>query len=370
MDWLLTIIGIIALIVLHEAGHFAAAKAVGMRVERFSLFFPPSIVKFKRGETEYAIGAIPLGGYVKIAGMSPMELERTDLREAHGAYYMKSPWRRIVVILAGPVVNLVIAFLLFGVVLLSSGLATGKETLMNLNPGLNALRADTQVGAIEKGYPAYGKLKLGDTILTVNGQRATVLSAQHTIDSDRCEGKLVEGCKGTKPVQLTVRRGGKVVPVTLTPRYDAKLGKMLIGIGFGAQAKSFGVAAAAGGSISSMWKATEETVAGLGRALTSSKERSHLSSIVGITEVTEEAVASGPGRALIVIGYVSLVLGVLNLFPFLPLDGGHIVWSLAEKLRGRRVSMATMWRVSSVGLLLMAFLVVNGFSNDISKIVG
>ncbi|MHB1538566.1 MAG: M50 family metallopeptidase [Solirubrobacteraceae bacterium] len=371
MDWLITILGIIALIVLHEAGHFAAAKAVGMRVERFSLFFPPSIVKLRRGETEYAIGAIPLGGYVKIAGMSPVELQYADLREAEGAYYMKAPWRRIVVILAGPAVNIAIAFVLFGAVLLSSGLASGKETLVNLNPGLHVLGApSTEVGAVIEGYPAAGVLHPGDRILTIDGRRASVSATERVVAADRCAGGLLDGCRGAKRVQLTIRRDGRTLPVAIVPRYSARAHRMLIGIDFAPRVKSFGPLAAAGGSISSMWKATEETVAGLGRAVASSKERSHLKSIVGITQVTEEAVASGPGRALVVLGYVSLVLGVLNLFPFLPLDGGHIVWSLAEKLRGRRVSMATMWRVSSVGLLLMAFLVVNGFSNDISRLLG
>ena len=70
------------------------------------------------------------------------------------------------------------------------------------------------------------------------------------------------------------------------------------------------------------------------------------------------------------IGYVSLVLGVVNLFPFLPLDGGHILWSLAEKVRGKRVSIAAMWRFSSVGLILLAFLVISGLSNDISRLGG
>ena len=84
MSWLLTILGIVVLIVLHELGHFAVAKAVGMRVERFSLFFPPTIARIRRGETEYAIGAIPAGGYVKITGMNPEELG-TSIRRSRAA---------------------------------------------------------------------------------------------------------------------------------------------------------------------------------------------------------------------------------------------------------------------------------------------
>ena len=117
MSWVLTLLGIIALIVLHEAGHFFVAKAVGMRVERFSLFFPPKLVGVRRGETEYMIGAIPAGGFVKITGMSPQELEGLDPEVAKRAYYNQSPWKRIAVILAGPGVNLLIAFLLFWAIL-------------------------------------------------------------------------------------------------------------------------------------------------------------------------------------------------------------------------------------------------------------
>ena len=113
---LVIFLGFIALIVLHEAGHFTAAKAVGMRVERFSLFFGPMLVKVRRGETEYGIGPIPLGGYVKITGMNPNEDIPPDVRPR--AYFNQAVWKRIVVILAGPVVNLLIAFfILFGVYL-------------------------------------------------------------------------------------------------------------------------------------------------------------------------------------------------------------------------------------------------------------
>ena len=91
---------------------------------------------------------------------------------------------------------------------------------------------------------------------------------------------------------------------------------------------------------------------------------------MGITQDTEEAVTRGPGFALVVLGLVSLVLAVVNLFPFLPLDGGHVLWSVAEKVRGKRISLTAMWRFSSVGIVLLAFLVLNGISNDISRLSG
>ena len=107
---LLAFAGFAALVILHEFGHFIAAKAVGMRVERFSLFFPPLLAKVRRGETEYAIGAVPLGGYVKITGMNPNEELAPEV--APRAYYRQQVWKRIVVIGAGPAVNIALAFLI------------------------------------------------------------------------------------------------------------------------------------------------------------------------------------------------------------------------------------------------------------------
>jgi regulator of sigma E protease len=108
MSYLLAFLGFIALIILHEAGHFVAAKATGMRVEKFSLFFPPTVVKVRRGETEYALGSLPLGGYVKITGMNPNEEIPDEVRPR--AYYNQAVWKRVVTIAAGPAVNILIAF--------------------------------------------------------------------------------------------------------------------------------------------------------------------------------------------------------------------------------------------------------------------
>src|SRR5947208_6142712 len=108
MSWLLVFLGFIVLIVLHEFGHFVIAKATGMRVERFFLFFPPKLVSVRRGETEYGIGAIPLGGFVKITGMNPEEDLPPEV--AARGYYKQPVWKRIVVIGAGPAMNVLVAF--------------------------------------------------------------------------------------------------------------------------------------------------------------------------------------------------------------------------------------------------------------------
>src|SRR3954452_16025379 len=146
MSWLIAFAGFCALIILHELGHFTAAKAVGMRVERFSLFFPPLIAKKKIGETEDSIGSLPLGGYVKISGMSPAEDLPDEVRTR--AYYSQPVWKRIVVIAAAPFVNLVIAFV---VLLIYWGLVG--------NPVQT-----TQVGSLLKNFPAQSALQKGDRL--------------------------------------------------------------------------------------------------------------------------------------------------------------------------------------------------------------
>ena len=137
MSYLLAFLGFIALIILHEAGHFLAAKATGMRVEKFSLFFPPTIFKVRRGETEYALGSLPLGGYVKITGMNPNEEIPDEVRPR--AYYNQPVWKRVVTIAAGPAVNILIAFaIVWGLVAVN---------------GQTSITANTKVAAIERARP-------------------------------------------------------------------------------------------------------------------------------------------------------------------------------------------------------------------------
>ena len=330
MTWVIAIAGFCALIMVHEAGHFLAAKAVGMKVERFSLFFPPKLLSFRYGETDYQLGALPLGGYVKITGMSAEELATVDPVDLPRAYYNKEPWKRVVVILAGPAMNLLTAFLLIAALLMAGNL-DAAIALDNLAPAQKTIRQvpTTIVGAIAKGSGAHGILKLGDRIVAIGGKTISPRSVDAAIQHDTCAG------------------------------LDAR-----------AVANHFGVFAALGTSVGTMWDLGTSTITHYFDALVSSKARGQLQSAVGIAQDTQQAVAAGAGLALVLLALVSLVLAVVNLFPFLPLDGGHVVWSIAEKIRGKRISLSAMWRYSTPGVILLAFLVVSGISNDISRLSG
>jgi regulator of sigma E protease len=208
-------------------------------------------------------------------------------------------------------------------------------------------------------------------ILAADGARATVASVRARIDSHRCAGgALIDGCTASTPVTLTVRRAGRTLTEAAYPRFSARERRMLLGFGFAAHAKAFGVAGAARTSLDEMLHVTANTITGFAHALTSPKVRGEVSSIIGITQTAHETVVHGTGYALVFLAFISLILAVVNLFPFLPLDGGHVLWAVAEKVRGGRISAASMYRYSSIGIVLMLFLVLNGLGNDVGRLGG
>jgi regulator of sigma E protease len=326
-----------------------------MRVERFSLFFPPLLARVRRGETEYAVGAIPLGGYVKITGMNPAEEIPPEV--APRAYFRQPVWKRVVVIAAGPAVNIVLAFLIFAGVYWAHGIAG----------------APPRVATLEPGSPAAAALHPGDAIVRVDGQRpaGTTFEAQsswvvHRIGSHRCAGTPTARCRAATPVTLTVRRGDTQRTVRVTPFYDATLKRMRIGFAPEASVVGVGPLKAADLGVTQMWRVTEGTVKTIG-GIFNAEKRKQLSGVVGSYEVTRQAFEFSAADALFLLGVISLSLGVVNLFPFLPLDGGHIFWALAEKVRGRAIPFSVMERAGFVGFALVLVLFVIGFSNDIGR---
>ncbi len=363
MSFVLAFLGFVVLIVLHEFGHFAAAKAVGMRVERFSLFFPPLVARFRRkgSETEYAIGAIPFGGYVKITGMNPDEEIPPEVE--HRAYYKQAVWKRIFVIAAGPAVNIVLAFVILWVLLLSSGLNATSPVVDSVTPGA----------------PAATALQPGDRILSVDGVRGftpgldaeasgdRVVALRDAIGDNRCPGAQTDGC-ATEPVSLTVLRDGERRTVQVTPRYDAEAERPVLGFLFATQSIDIGAGEAATRSADFMWFVTETTVDRIVRLFYDSEARDDISGVVGSYEATRQAIEFDVQRAIQIIALISLSLGIINLFPFLPLDGGHIFWALAEKLRGKAIPFRTMERAGIVGFVLVIFLFFIGLTNDIERL--
>jgi regulator of sigma E protease len=351
VSWVIVFAGFIALIILHELGHFTAAKAVGMRVERFSLFFPPLLFKKKIGETEYAIGAIPAGGYVKISGMSPAEDLPDEVRTR--AYHAQPPWKRIVVIAAGPAVNLVIAFVVLFIFFAAIGPRGASDT----------------IGTIEKGYPAYGVLHLHDKLVSVDGVTGTPAQLSKQIATHKCAVQPpVKGCRATTPAQVVVERNGHPVKVTLTPIYDPANQKVRLGFGFGdGPREPYGVGEAVSQSASQFWYITRQT-ASLPVRIINPEQRKQISGIVGVSDVAHQTVATDPGLAVLLLAVVSLSLAIVNLFPFLPLDGGHIFWAVVEKVRQRPVPYSVMERAGVVGFMLVILLFIIGFTNDIDKL--
>ncbi len=352
MSYLLAFLGFAALILLHEAGHFVAAKAVGMRVERFSLFFGPLLVKFRRGDTEYGIGPIPLGGYVKITGMNPAEeIAPEDLARA---YFNQPVWKRVVVILAGPAVNLLIAFGIVWALLLSSGQPT-----VPIN----------RVAAVETGTAASGLLQPGDQLVSIDGVAGSPAQLRNQIAGHRCAGAQTNGCLAATPAHVVVRRDGRLVSFELRPRYSLTYKRALVGFEFDYGTAYPSAADAASLAVTRMWSVTKATVSVVGRVF-EPKQRKQLSGVVGAYTVTEQSFSQSPTTALQVLALISLSLAVINLFPFLPLDGGHVFWALAEKVRGRRIPFAVMERAGIVGFVLILLLFVIGLSNDISTLSG
>ena len=251
------------------------------------------------------------------------------------AYYNQPVWKRIVVIGAGPAMNLLLAFVILFAVSLS----------------LNEFNG--QVGAVESGTPAAAHLQPGDKLLAVDGksfpnltQEARATHFINLVKQHRCAAQPpTDGCKAKQPVDLKIQRDGQVEHLSVTPFYDEQAKRMRLGFSYGTTSVGQSPPAAAGHAASEMWHVTTGTL-GVFSKIFEPQQRKKIHGIVGISDVTQQAFSYGAAEALTLIAFISLSLAIINLFPFLPLDGGHIFWSLVEKVRGRPVPFRIMERAS------------------------
>jgi regulator of sigma E protease len=362
VSWFLAFVGFALLVILHELGHFWAAKAVGMRVEKFSLFFPPTLFSVKRGETEYAIGAIPAGGYVKISGMNPSDDLPDEVRTR--AYYSQPVWKRVVVIAAGPMMNLLLAFLLLFVFFW----AIGPET------------PTSRVDQIERGYPAAGVLQPGDRLVAVDGRGGDSGELSRRIASHECpDPEPTKGCKAASPARVTVVRDGRERTFELTPIFDPQAttgdeddprGRTRLGFAYATGPReAFPFGEALDITVDQFWFITKATLE-LPARLIDSEQRKEISGVVGSYETTRQTILNDVAEVIGILAIISLSLAIVNLFPFLPLDGGHIFWAIVEKIRRKPVPFSVMERAGVVGFMLVILIFLVGLSNDIDRLSG
>jgi regulator of sigma E protease len=398
MNLFVAILGLAFLILIHEAGHFFVALAVGMRPRKFYLGFPPAAVKTMRGGIEYGVGVIPLGGYVKIPGMHRLAPADVDMHFARSleerpelagpvrrlkravedgneaaadaiveemqaivgdkppagfergiqevldglspqAYWRQSPYSRIAVILAGPATNFFLAVILFTFLFMTGG---GKAT--------------TTVDSVLPSKPAAAiGLKAGDEIVAVNG----VVVGPTDIST------AISGSKG-KPVTVTVQRGARAV--TLGPVRPAQIDGAFR-LGFILRGEKLGFGESAWQSLKLTGIVTREIGKSLGR-LVHGQGRKDISTPVGISQQLAKSSQQGAQQYFWVLGLISLSLALLNMLPLLPLDGGHIAFSMIEAIRGKAVAREVYERVSAVGIALVLLLFVIGISNDVGRLGG
>jgi regulator of sigma E protease len=398
MSVIIAILGLAFLILVHEAGHFFTAIVVGMRPRRFYIGFPPAIAKKTRNGIEYGIGAIPLGGYVKIPGMhrpaasdadvyfgrvlrdhpelaGPVQrLKRAlaaedeaaartaldELKRLAGddqpegferglqeiddglspqAYWRQHTFKRIAVILAGPMTNLVFAVILFAALFYVGG---GKASST-----INQVLPDRPAAAVG--------LRPGDRILAVNGLPVQADDIAQQISQS--EGK---------PLTIEVERDGRIV--NLGPVRPEKI-EGAYRLGFVLRGERLGVGESVWQSTKLTGTVTREIGKSIGR-LVHGEGRKDISSPVGISQTLNTAQKQGVETYLWVLGLISLSLALMNLLPLLPLDGGHIAFSIIEGLRGRAVGREIYERVSVIGIALVLFLFFIGLSNDLNRLGG
>jgi regulator of sigma E protease len=353
---LLAALGFMVLIILHEFGHFVAAKWVGMRVERFALFFPPLIWRKQVGETEYALGTIPAGGYVRISGMNPSEDLPEDVRDR--AYHAQPPWKRMVVIAAGPLMNILLAFVLLFAYLVAIG-------------PRNPEKSSGTVDIIEKGYPAATALEPGDRLISVDGVTGGPVELSRAIASHECRGEPVEGCRAATPATLVIERDGERRTLELRPVYDPDAERTRLGFSYLDDGPREPFAAGEGFTQAGdrLWFMTKET-AKLPARLIDEEQRKEIRGIVGSYETTRQVILDDIADVIGIMAIISLSLAIVNLFPFLPLDGGHIFWAIVEKVRRKPVPFAVMERAGVVGFMLVIGLFLIGLTNDIDRLSG
>ena len=369
-DVLIVIAALIIMIMVHELGHFATAKWSHMKVTEYFLGFGPRLWSIKRGETEYGVKALPLGGYVKILGMS--STEEVDPEDEPRTYRQQPFHNRLMVAVAGSFMHAVMAFLLVFVFFTVSGI-----------PSNSLIEVQAIAPLAHNVDPARtAGVRTGDIVVSADGKKITSFTALQ---------KVIQAHPGS-PVTLVVLRGGKHVTLVAVPAAETVNGKSVgqVGVVLTNGSNHVNPITATGHSFVALGDTVTASLSALGQrfsphglaqywhqltnnnaANASEHSNTRIQSIYGAVRTAAQGVQAGWGALVAVLVSINVFVGIFNLLPMLPLDGGHVVIAVYEKIRSRRgtrywADVTKMAPVAYAFLLFLGFIVISATYLDIT----
>ena len=326
------------LVTVHEFGHFITAKLTGMKVEEFSIGFGPKIYQQQEGETLYSLRMLPLGGYNKIAGMDPEDPE--DLERGFNSKPVTS---RMLVILAGSLMNFILPVLIFFGIFLAYGMEVPQNTPV--------------LGQIVEGYPAaQSGLKEGDRDLSINGQPVSQWPDIRTRLADA----------GTKPVPFEIQRDKEKLTVTVTPVLNPETGKPFIGVVSSLKKVQLTPWQAAVSSVTATKNIIKNMYASLYHMVTG-KTKAELSGPVGVAKMAGQVAHKGFDMLLQFTAMLSLNLAIINLLPLPALDGGHFLILLIEAITGHKLGKTAMQNIQKIGVAMILAITIFATFKDLTR---
>ncbi len=346
----IAIFGISLLVIVHESGHYLAARAFGMRVLRYSIGLGPALWKYKPKDspTTFQVCAIPLLAYVQIDGMNPTEaVDPND----EGLYPNKGVFARIVTIFAGPFANYLAASLMIFALGMTGGF-----------PDIERLRSN-EVGFVHPHQPgALGGLREGDVIVSAGGRPVTTI--KHLIG--------VNTARGARPTEYVVQRGDRRVTLTITPFFsDEEEGRPILGIALGSRTvyRTVSAGEAATAALLGPWRITTMTFDAIG-SMVRRRTTKDVQSLPGMTKMLAESIEIAPQRYIEMLIGLSVALGLFNLLPVPALDGGRLAFLGYELITRRRANDKVEAVVHTVGLLVLLGVLILVIGRDVMKIMG
>jgi regulator of sigma E protease len=345
------IIALGILIFVHELGHYLVARMANVKVLTFALGFGKKLFSFRKGETEYALCAVPLGGYVKLLGESPDD--EIPEEEIPRSYSHKPPIVRIAIAFSGPFFNILFAAFLFFVIF-----ASGHSVL------------STKVGNIEKGFPAdLAGIKQGDIISNIEGQPI----------EEWAELMDIMAKSQLKPMKFGIKRGDEQLDITVTPKevegkniFGETISRKVIGVVASNQLlkRQETLSGAASKAVIQTWNLSEITVLGMWKLVKGSISPKNIGGPLLILDAAGKQAKEGKKNFVFFIAIISINLAVVNLLPIPILDGGHILFYVIEIVTRRKVPMRAQEVAQKVGLGILIAIMALAFFNDITRFFG